>query len=98
MSQTSDQLVMGMPVPPRWTNKNPAVQRWGFGPEGVQCGACVYLFLSRSNSGKRFYKCTKRGEFEGITAGPRTDHRVRWDACKKFAPESIPSPETKEFP
>lgn len=98
MKDEGEQLVMGMPVAPRWTNKNPAVGRWGFGPEGEKCGTCLYLFLTRSGSGKRFYKCTKRCEVEGISAGPRTDHRVRWDACKKYVPETPPAGAVLERP
>ncbi len=73
-----------MPLHPRWTSQNPAVQKWGLGPEGAKCKTCAHLYHRESHARKRFLKCAKRGEVEGISRGPRTDHRAGWDACKKY--------------
>jgi hypothetical protein len=85
----SDALSMGMQVGPRWTNPNPAVQRFGFRKDGGKCKGCAFLLETRSDSKKKFYKCKKRIIFEGLTHGPRTDHRISWDACAKFEEGTI---------
>ena len=60
------------------SNANPCVRAFGRGPEGQKCKGCLYLLAKRMS--KTYYKC----EHRKITAGPATDHRVRWDACAKY--------------
>ena len=57
---------------------NPCIFWFGKGPAGALCKTCANLIKHEYN--KIFYKCLKRG----ITHGPGTDHRVRWNACGKY--------------
>ena len=47
----------------------------GLGPTDKRCGDCAHFFAAGA-----YYKC----ELYGITGGPGTDWRVRWQACGKF--------------
>ncbi len=57
---------------------NPCVRQYGFGPVGKTCGYCVNLYAHGHE--KNYWKCSLRKN----THGPATDHRYRWNACKKF--------------
>jgi len=59
-------------------NKNPMVRKWGR-IEGQKCKTCEYFVVHYSHVNK-YFKCTLRG----ITSGPGTDHRLNYDACKKY--------------
>lgn len=61
---------------------NPLVLRYGAGPEGATCGACVHHWRA-SYHGKRYGKCNLRP----FTHGAGSDHRAKWPACKRFIPE-----------
>lgn len=58
---------------------NPLLRVYGPGPEGARCGSCVHLFRVGGVAG-RYYKCDLRRN----SAGPASDHRVRWPACARF--------------
>lgn len=56
--------------------------RPGTGPKGQTCGSCNHLVATGRSRRKTYYKCAlTRGCW---THGPRTDIRVRWDACSKW--------------
>jgi len=74
---------------PRWSNKNPMVQKYGFhdGPNAVEgkvtkCGTCE-LFISIRPGANKYFKCRLRG----VTHGTGTDHRVSYDACAHYKPK-----------
>jgi len=56
-------------------------RRYGAGPEGATCGACVSLVRSGGGDGS-WPKCTR---FR-ISCSAATDWRLRWPACGKFTP------------
>lgn len=60
-------------------NRNLMVRKFGLGPDGVRCKSCRFL-VSRRPGQNSYWKCEKRG----ITGGPATDHRVRYDACALY--------------
>lgn len=64
----------------RYTNKNPMVIKYGFGPEGCKCKECGFFY--RKQYAKTYFKCQKRGN----TNGEKTDHRANWKACKFYKP------------
>lgn len=65
----------GNPVP---ISPNPMVRLYG-AMEGKKCKDCKHLFkeLYRSAS---YLKCDLRK----LTRGPGSDHRAKWQACKRF--------------
>lgn len=54
--------------------------RPGTGPDGETCGSCKHI--NRMGRGSRFAKCELTRAC--WTHGPRTDIRVRWEACSKW--------------
>jgi len=66
----------GDPIP---TSDNPMVRTFGADPQGRKCKDCTHLLRNRYH-GTTYIKC----ELRGITRGAGTDHRVKWDACKKY--------------
>lgn len=77
-----------IPIKKPIESDNPMVRAFGRGPEGKKCKECEFLirYHWRSTS---YFKCEKRG----ITHGPGTDHRLKYEACSKFEQEK---PEVKE--
>jgi|SRR5947209_6764882 len=65
-------------VNPPEKHENPCVDRFGAGPAGKTCAECRF-FIGIVHS-RTFYKC----ELRGVTNGPGTDHKRRWQACAKF--------------
>lgn len=60
-------------------NPNPMVRTFGLYPKRNVCKECRHFI--RFQPGKNIYfKC----ELRGVTHGPGTDHRAKWDACAKF--------------
>ena len=57
---------------------NPCIRVYGFGPEGKRCASCAHL--ANVSFAKTYHKCRLRG----VTANPKTDHRVRWPACGQY--------------
>lgn len=66
-----------MPVSP-----NPCVRLYGVDPQGRKCKDCKHLIRDYYHR-VTYIKC----ELRKLTRGPGSDHRVRWDACKKFEEE-----------
>ena len=56
--------------------------RPGTGPAGETCGSCKHLERT-GRSGKCFPKCALTRAC--WTHGPKTDIRIRWAACSKWA-------------
>lgn len=54
--------------------------RPGTGPAGETCGSCKHLV--RTGRGKSYPKCGLNRAC--WTHGPRSDIRIRWDACSKW--------------
>lgn len=55
--------------------------RPGTGPAGETCGSCQHI-VATGRRGK-FHKCDLNRAC--WTSGPKTDIRVRWPACSKWA-------------
>ena len=61
---------------------NPMVRRHGRGPERTFCKTCRYIrYLS--NGRRQYIKCYRRG----ISKSDRTDHRLKWNACRLWERE-----------
>lgn len=58
-------------------NNNPMVRAFGL-LKGQKCKQCKHL-VKKEWAGT-YYKCG----FRANTNGPGSDHRVNWDACKRF--------------
>jgi hypothetical protein len=61
---------------------NPMVVKHGAGPEGATCRHCQHICRFRPGV-NTYIKCRMRG----ITAGPGTDHRLKWKACRFYQKE-----------
>lgn len=61
---------------------NPMVVKYGLGPDDKRCKDCEYLVGYRQS--KVWYKCKLRG----VSKSEATDHRVNWETCSKFSPET----------
>lgn len=57
---------------------NPMVIAHGADPAGRRCGSCYHLVVKHDHGPRRYHGCELRGP---LTAGPGTDHLVRWPAC-----------------
>lgn len=66
---------------------------YGSGPVGATCGGCAHIFRVRGHT-CNYYKCRKHG----VTSGPGTDHRLRWQACKLYARAETSDMETVDAP
>ena len=77
----TEPLVVGDP--------NPCVGLFGKGPEGKRCKTCLSLRQYGLHRSKRWYKCLLRRDPRNPDklGGPKTDHRVRWNACAKYTEE-----------
>lgn len=64
----------------RKLNRNPMVNLAGKLEGDKRCKTCKFLCVREF--ARRYYKC----RFRPCTGGPATDHRVNWDACKKYEP------------
>lgn len=62
---------------------NPCVALYGPEPQGRTCEQCRHLI--GICHARTYYKCLLRG----VTNGPKTDHRMRWQACAKFEDRGI---------
>lgn len=68
----------GNPIP---VSDNPCVRLYG-AMEGKKCKDCKHLIRDYYH-GTTYIKC----ELRKMTRGAASDHRVRWDACKRFEQE-----------
>jgi len=59
-------------------NSNPMVMLYGKLPGEKKCKTCTFLFAKQFAN--RYYKCG----FRQCTGGRASDHRIGWDACKKY--------------
>lgn len=75
-------LWTGGRLPPKGAPKfNPMIRALGAGPDGARCGECVHFLRANIDTARMGYtKC----ELRGITRGPGTDHRAKWDACARY--------------
>ena len=80
-----------MPVCKPIESDNPMVRAHDRGPEGKKCKDCAFLIRYKYRS-KTYLKCEKRG----ITHGAGTDHKAKFEACKKFEQEE-PEPPNQTF-
>jgi len=62
------------------TNDNPCVRLYGLDEKGRKCKTCN-LLIGEDYHNKVYYKCSLRKR----TRGAGSDHRVRWDACVRYA-------------
>ncbi len=67
------------PAPAPEHSVNPCIDAYGKGPEGTCCRTCVHL-LRLEYHNKVYIKC----ELRKITHGAGSDHRAKWDACKRY--------------
>ncbi len=51
------------------------------------CGDCKQFYCPGGTS-NTYYKC----RLAGVTSGPKTDWRVKWDACGKFEKREVGVP------
>jgi hypothetical protein len=61
---------------------NPCVRLYGIDPQGRKCKDCKNL-TKYYYHGYTYIKCDLRK----LTHGKGSDHRVKWDACKRFEQE-----------
>lgn len=47
---------------------------------GATCGDCAHLFKHHGDYAGHYFKCHQYG----VTGGPGTDWRLKWDACGLF--------------
>lgn len=73
------------PGPPRLTDPNPQVLRFGAGAPGVTCRACAHL--DRYREGGTWAKCALRLIGRQGFDGASTDHKAGWPACAKYETE-----------
>lgn len=62
---------------------NPMVRQHGRGPAHRYCKTCRHIRYI-SNGRRQYIKCYRRG----ITKSDRTDHRLKWNACRLYEKES----------
>lgn len=79
-----------IPIKKPIESDNPMVRLYG-AMEGMRCKECKFLIRLYYHN-KTYIKCEKRG----ITHGKGTDHKVSFEACKKFEQEE-PGPPNEPF-
>ena len=75
------ELAFGSPGSARLPEPNPCRKLYGPGPKGARCAGCALLHATGSGN-RPYYKC----ELRTYTRSQRSDHRMRWLACARFAP------------
>lgn len=72
-------IVEQSPEPLREKHVNSCIDLYGKGPEDTCCRTCVHL-LRLGYHDQVYLKC----ELRKITHGAGSDHRAKWDACKRY--------------